>query len=251
MPNWVTNRVKFNKRGEEILKKIIVKKEKVELGEVDIYFDFNKVIPMPKELDIIDGSIKNIAIQYALSKKTKEEKESIIENLIKNHYINSAKYSKAEMEKENENFISHIANNTHPECNFSKLNINNLEDLGNAYINNIRKYGYSTWYEWRIANWGTKWNSHSVYIINNNEIEFDTAWSCPVPILVELSNQFKDVEIEVEYADEDIGHNCGTITIKNGEIEDMMELDGDVEFALEVKGYSEEDIKEYMEEYED
>lgn len=251
MPNWVTNRVKFNKRGEEILKKIIVKKEKVELGEVDIYFDFNKVIPMPKELDIIDGSIKDVAIQYALSKKTKEEEESIVKNLIKNHYVNLAKYSKTEMEKENKKFISDIANNTRPYYNFNELNINNLEDLGNTYINNIRKYGYSTWYEWCVANWGTKWNSHSVYIINDNEIEFDTAWSCPVPILVELSNQFKDVEIEVEYADEDIGHNCGTITIKNGEIEDMMELDGDVEFALEVKGYSEEDIKEYMEEYED
>ena len=35
------------------------------------------------------------------------------------------------------------------------------------------------WYDWRVENWGTKWNCSDVSI-NGNSIEFLTAWSpCP------------------------------------------------------------------------
>lgn len=48
----------------------------------------------------------------------------------------------------------------------------------------MAKYGYSSWYDWNIANWGTKWDLCEVTKtrVNENTIQlsFDTAWSPPV-----------------------------------------------------------------------
>ena len=121
------------------------------------------------------------------------------------------------------------------------MGINSLEDLGNVYINNILQYGADSWYDWCCENWGTKWNATNTYIVDDTEIEFSTAWSCPVNIFKELSRQFSGVEIVVEFADEDIGSNCGKITFLNGEIEEYIDMDGDTDFALEVCGYDKEE----------
>lgn len=47
-----------------------------------------------------------------------------------------------------------------------------------------KKYGYQSWYDWCIANWGTKWDlcEPSFNRIDDNTIQIscDTAWSPPV-----------------------------------------------------------------------
>ncbi|MBP3996706.1 hypothetical protein [Pseudomonas koreensis] len=66
--------------------------------------------------------------------------------------------------------------------------------------------------------WGTKWNAYDQVIdLDSGEISFDTAWSCPMPVLKELSKRHPNDEITVRYADEDIGSNCGTVKLKAGE----------------------------------
>ena len=72
-------------------------------------------------------------------------------------------------------------------------------------------------YEWCCDNWGTKWNAYGV-VWSYDELYFQTAWNTPLPILEALSREFPDVTIKVEYADEDIGSNCGTIILKGGTI---------------------------------
>lgn len=252
MPNWVTNKVKFKGRGKEILDKVLTFDE----NGLE-YFDFNKIIPMPKSLKLTSGSITNDAIQYAISCKSEEEKQKTIDllkaskqdMLYKDYYtkIFHTSIDKDRLEDLNNNFERQIKENKDL---FKELNINTLEDLGNQYIDNILKYGADSWYDWCNRNWGTKWNSSSTYILNDNEVEFDTAWSCPIGILKELSKQFSDVEIYVEYADEDIGSNCGWFTLINGNFDEFVDMDGNCEFAMRVKGYTEEDIKEYFEEQE-
>jgi hypothetical protein len=60
---------------------------------------------------------------------------------------------------------------------------------------NIRKYGYPTWYEWCRDNWGTKWNACEIEIEeygNTLTYRFDTAWDCPRPLvgpIVELAQE--------------------------------------------------------------
>jgi len=69
------------------------------------------------------------------------------------------------------------------------------------------------WYKWRNKYWNTKWNAYDSYIhIGTNTITFvfSTAWSIPWPIYEKLVKEYK-YNFEVQYADEDIGHNCGRL----------------------------------------
>ena len=246
MPNWVINKVKFSSRGKEIIDKIISTDNDEE------YVDFNKIIPRPKTLNITSGGNDRYAMQYALLKmdtlqlkqtieKLKETSTSFYGNYFAKIY-NHKRYTLAELEEVAKEFKKKIKDKDPlDEVNYKELGVKNLKDLGNVYINNILQYGADSWYDWCCENWGTKWNATNTYIIDDTEIEFSTAWSCPVNIFKELSRQFSGVEIVVEFADEDIGSNCGKITFLNGEIEEYIDMDGDTDFALEVCGYDKEE----------
>lgn len=50
---------------------------------------------------------------------------------------------------------------------------------------NIEKHGFPSWYEWCVANWGTKWDVggvDSISTITDNSIllQFESAWSPPI-----------------------------------------------------------------------
>ena len=55
------------------------------------------------------------------------------------------------------------------------------------------------WYNWRIQNWGTKWDCYEVDIDDSEleygfEVTFDTAWSPPEEICSAIKEQF-DVSV--------------------------------------------------------
>lgn len=261
MPNWVSNKVKFSGRGREILDKVITQLDRnngTDSWEEEL-FDFEKIVPMPKELHLTSGGNQDSAIAYALSLKTDEEKQAIMEQLknkdtksIWGSYFDkfTRHYDKQEISKLKElakQFKKDRKDNKQDAfeyIDYDGLGIKTLEDLGNRYIQNVLDYGFDTWYDWSCANWGTKWNSSNTYVVDDNNVEFDTAWSCPFEVLKALSKQYADIEIYVEYADEDLGSNCGYFTLQNGEIIENVDMDGDLEFAMEVKGYSEEEKEE-------
>ena len=103
--------------------------------------------------------------------------------------------------------------------------------------NNVKKYGYPTWYEWAIANWGTKWDIGETDPSEQTEISvcanFDTAWGPPVAFAERLSEL--DFDVILYYYEPGIGF-CGKYTseygdhtyeIKDGDIpEDIDELFG-------------------------
>ncbi|MBR1591709.1 MAG: hypothetical protein IJ666_01705 [Ruminococcus sp.] len=75
-------------------------------------------------------------------------------------------------------------------------------------------------YNWAIANWGTKWNSYGYTEetdFKDGKLTFLTAWSAPHPILQKLSEMYPDIRLEHEWADEDIGMNCGRHEYFDGE----------------------------------
>lgn len=96
------------------------------------------------------------------------------------------------------------------------------------------------WYDWCIENWGTKWDVNETYENDEGYICFDTAWSTPHEIIFELSLRYTDLTFEVQFADEDLGSNCGTYKLQNGE-EIEFTVYG-IEEACDIWGY---DISEY------
>lgn len=68
----------------------------------------------------------------------------------------------------------------------------------------IAQYGAANWYDWSIANWGTKWSPDSDVIVNIHDddfirYEFDTAWSPPSGIYRILVDRYPDLIISWLY----------------------------------------------------
>lgn len=108
-------------------------------------------------------------------------------------------------------------------------------------------------YYWCIENWGTKWDAYGVYCEYGGGSElglfFRTAWSTPKPIFDKLAEMFPELTITIDFADENWGSNCGTITYENGKMTSW--VDEDINFAMGLWGYSPEEIKEKVQEWEE
>jgi hypothetical protein len=78
--------------------------------------------------------------------------------------------------------------------------------LKEKYEANKAKYGHAHWYDWQIANWGTKWDARveDFQIDDPKEVYvyFETAWSPPVEFLKWFSELHPDVIFENEYDEE-------------------------------------------------
>jgi hypothetical protein len=92
------------------------------------------------------------------------------------------------------------------------------------YNSNNNKHPMN-WYVWNIENWGTKWNSYDLSTWKKQRISFCTAWSMPEPVFKALSLKYPEAKIEVSFADEDIGCNCGVAVYKAGVRADYFQWD--------------------------
>ena len=60
MPNYITNKLKIN--ADKDLIKTIKDYLKIDYEDITVGMDFNKIIPMPKSLNMTAGSIEDIAL---------------------------------------------------------------------------------------------------------------------------------------------------------------------------------------------
>lgn len=218
MPNHVINRVTISANGNKQklaeCAKQIIRTNKDENGQEQEVFSFNHIIPMAESLNITEGSETEMGMEYL---EASEERQKEIRE--KSWYANN------------------------------KSRFDEMLELGRKALENIKKYGYPTWYKWSIANWGTKWDAYEVgFDVSEDvvEITFQTAWSTPEKVIAKLSEQYPELRIEVQYADEDFGSNCGTYTYVNGEV--VEEFGGDEDFALTLWGYDPDEYRAEMEE---
>jgi Ferredoxin-like domain in Api92-like protein len=65
---------------------------------------------------------------------------------------------------------------------------------------NLKNFGFSDWYEWRLAKWDTKWNSYWMHT-DGNCIRFSTAWSPPNKVICALA-KLLNKPLRLTYADE-------------------------------------------------
>jgi len=81
------------------------------------------------------------------------------------------------------------------------------KELQALYDANKAKHGYAHWYDWQIANWGTKWDARvEEYDDSNADIEvyvyFDTAWNAPDEFFKFFADKYPDARFENEYNEE-------------------------------------------------
>lgn len=225
MPNHITNVVVISADDENILAHICDKISSRTDDEYLIGLDFNKIIPMPEELSVLEsGSCIDTAVSHALSHLMHEDVEKYLDMkqiVYKSKYYSFRGVSTAGLS------IVQI-----PESESDSGSI----ELGMKYLNNLKEYGYFTWYDWSQDNWGTKWNSYGYRefdnipipecakkVMNNKKhstiIRFNTAWDPPFPVYTKLRDMILDEVIhtnatagfDVFYADEDFGSKVGYI----------------------------------------
>lgn len=202
MPNHVKNIISISGSKESIAR---CSEQIFKGGE----FSFENIKPMPEELDVESGSLSYTAMDWMKAGKLRRED---IENDIAERYHIDANEAKARLQR---------------------------------YADNVAKYGHPTWYEWHCENWGTKWDAYDVEILEQKDdfIQFNafTAWSTPLAAINTLAKQYPDLEIEVEFADENIGYNCGSYGWNDG---CYWESKGDYDFACEMWGYDPDENEE-------
>lgn len=175
-------------------------------------FDFNKMIPMPESLNIDSGSMINYCAIYYLTdrctvpvSRVSAEKKAVITKMISNNMFGS------------EEWIQRIFNKVMERAfDETESRRKKMYDDGKTYVENLQNYGYSTWYDWCIENWGTKWNSYDNEAEGKDCIKFSTAWSDPEPIIRKLAEMYPEMKIEHWWADEDTGNNTGYRIFESG-----------------------------------
>lgn len=91
-------------------------------------------------------------------------------------------------------------------------------DHGNGLIG-YSMDGYSP-LDWNREHWGTKWDAYESMTdgIEDGVLQFQTAWSCPMPVFQKLIERFPGEHIELLWADEDLGSNLAHVVIDAGNV---------------------------------
>ena len=67
----------------------------------------------------------------------------------------------------------------------------------------IKKYGYSSWYDWAVDNWSTKWDLCEFHGIEKHDygisFGFDSAWAPPLGAYEHFINENSNVTIRATY----------------------------------------------------
>ena len=194
MPNWVYNSMTVK---ADHINRILNPNNEV---------DFELVLPMPKELDVTDGSDNRIAVYYYLSHRDNlyyqavatdpyfvkyyDEEIRFLQRIehTSNMTISSEKYINLakELQKLLTKYLNNLTDNDARHATEERLYAE-----GKTLIANIKKYGFPTWYDWRNHHWGCKWNARTEDVsfddkTNELHLKFSTPWAPPVNWLVAL-----------------------------------------------------------------
>ena len=155
----------------------------------DRVFDFDKVIPTPKELEIESSGDGETCVMLFL-------RQSFILYWNPNNQMLEMALKRYE--------------------SWDDERKKKAEELARQYLANIAKYDYPNWYRFHYGRWGTKWNAYGSNERKGDTLEFETANGYPKPVIEELSRKWHDVEFDLTAADEDIGSHTIKGTFRNG-----------------------------------
>ena len=242
MPNWVRTIVNIHgdKKELEALKKYVGSEESV--------FSFNKIIPMPEELNMVCGGLRDEYVKYYIDSLSKDEASRLVLRLKNKKCFFYGNYYNRLLGKTREIDECMIERLEKGIKEYPNVKDQSIAGIGKQYIDNILKYGTDTWYDWCCDNWGTKWDACEA-TLNESEkgsltYEFETAWSFADRPLRRLLEVFPTISIDGLFADEDLGNNCGSFDTTDHML--FVEYENTLELACDVWGY---DIDEIRAEY--
>jgi hypothetical protein len=115
------------------------------------------------------------------------------------------------------------------------------------------KYDGGGWYDWRIENWGTKWNScSSWYELEKEEltIGFDSAWSPPENWFRALVEKYPNLHFYLNYHETGMGY-MGEMEGRDGVIVDDRQWDMEKDDYIRLGYADESDYDEDNDEFEE
>lgn len=192
MPNWCYNELEVWKddttnAADEF--KVFKSVHDIDKGKLD----FEVCHPMPETMKITSGSTTEEAMKY--HKALDGDYESIDEDMKWPRYKDIIK-GKRTIDTKRKAIMADIE---------KRLTKEDLKE-GQLALDNIKKYGFKDWYDWSIANWGTKWNASSVEVNENSDnwvhIYFETAWSPPDGWYHMLFKKFPNLRFKAKITEE-------------------------------------------------
>lgn len=219
MPNHVKNILEYCGPLAQVqrMRTFVTNQEIIEDGKLgrEVPFSFQKIIPMPESLNIEAGSKTDDALRYylALVQDTLQpDEQAALERARKKGRRWNRLYQPMTGE-EKQQFEDRITTGEQAAA---------MKD-GATLLYNLSHYQATTWYDWRIENWGTKWDAYdqtSEETDNGNtgtgNYTFNTAWAPPIPVIRRLAIIFPDIAFTWKWADEDYGHNLGEARFASG-----------------------------------
>ncbi len=198
IPNWCENQVHITGSKED------VSKLQALIGDT---FDFNALIPMPKE---IRGG--NCGMTAGNTVVRVNPRSKIFHMYNSNCFKTPMDFSKMWSKKlEGGNTAADAINIGIRACKNCMVkprlrgrDFDKPLEVGAALV---KEFGYDNWYDWSIANWGTKWQPTICVDFGDTwaSSDFLTAWSPPEGIYNALVLQFPDLEITWHYSEPGAG----------------------------------------------
>lgn len=192
MPNHVKNILDFEGDEAEIERLKSETQSPGGPGEEDLVLDFNRLIPMPASLEMEGDGVPGLSTAALLLMKGRPVPESLSwdADLILRRFGDDGPKAGLEGPGALPEFIRRASLDHSYGIDLR---------LGEAGLENLRRYGAVSWYEWRVEHWGTKWNSY-MPTEDGRRISFLTAWTPPEPVYKVLSERFPRVAFTLRCA---------------------------------------------------
>ena len=219
MANKIANKLVVNATTEEDIEKFLSAIIGIENGEF-LHIDFERIFPTPKCLpDILCDSEHEIALYYYLMTTGNED---MLDKLFTFPQLFSMDIYKDKTEKE----------------------LSDYKIRGEKIFNIALQCGSIDWRDWRINNWGTKWNAYETDIDcfdGSVVLSFYTANHGAIPVIKKLVEMFPNLEFFYKYADEVIAYNCGEVYGVDGSCSvKFVDDESDEAMALYIECWQEE-----------